>query len=427
MDTIERKEFEAIALALCQSIDDAHRGMSSNKAKLLAGIREFDKLELANEVGTRTTAQWLMRRYGMSSSTAHEYVNVAHRLGMFRYLEQRFKEGVISYSVVRLLLKYLTEENEEELVNLACEMGYHQLEVMLAGHTKQGEGEEELPGYYLRLHQEPDGSLRLHGRLNPVDAAAFKAGLKLGEIAHCNLDELFDGSEQVVPEESIDEAMDRAMEVEPAKPTKKTASGYGLPIGRMLLKALMGLVHIARATHTNTLLAPGAHVNVIATKDGRAYMPNNLGAPNAALAHLISNAFVRLSRVDEHGLIINTGRASRLASAAQVNALLTMWGGQCAAPGCTHSRFIEMHHIHEWADGGPTDLENLLPLCSSCHSLVTEGYLGIEKDGHDIHFSYRDGARYVSANYSMPRRDDTAVSMAEYERLVDEEMSFEAV
>ena len=97
----------------------------------------------------------------------------------------------------------------------------------------------------------------------------------------------------------------------------------------------------------------------------------------------------------------------------QVNALLTMWGGQCAAPGCTHSRFIEIHHIKEWSEGGMTDLENLLPLCSACHSLVTDGYLETVKDGSDVHFIYQDGTRYVSDNYSLPRRRDNAQTWAE--------------
>ena len=85
----------------------------------------------------------------------------------------------------------------------------------------------------------------------------------------------------------------------------------------------------------------------------------------------------------------------------------------CRAPGCTHTRFIEIHHIEDWASGGLTDLENLLPLCSACHSLVTEGYLQTLKEHSDIHFVYRDGTRFVSTNYSLPRRDDIRRTMEE--------------
>ena len=64
-------------------------------------------------------------------------------------------------------------------------------------------------------------------------------------------------------------------------------------------------------------------------------MPNNVGASSKAIASLLANADVRLSTVNSDGLILNTGRKQRLAMNGQVNALLAMWGGQCAAPGCS--------------------------------------------------------------------------------------------
>ena len=53
---------------------------------------------------------------------------------------------------------------------------------------------------------------------------------------------------------------------------------------------------------------------------------------------------------------------------------------------------------------GHTDLENLLPLFSACHSLVTDGYLRIVREASHLHFIYGDGSRYVSVNHSLPRR-----------------------
>lgn len=82
---------------------------------------------------------------------------------------------------------------------------------------------------------------------------------------------------------------------------------------------------------------------------------------------------------------------------------------------------MEIHHIEEWANGGHTDLDNLLPLCSACHSLVTDGYLRVIKEASDIHLIYRDGSRYVSHNHSLARRRDDAVTMAEFDALMDKE------
>lgn len=413
MSTVVATDEHPLARELGQQIESAHRAMTQSKASLLSAIQMFEALELATECGSSTTAQFLIRRLGISSSTAYEYVSVAVRLAQFQRLQKYFEAGRISYSVVRLLLKYLRPENERELVELALDLSYHALESVLAGKEPQdGDGSKDAPEYYLRLHARDNGDITFHGNLNAADGAAFIAALKLGEIAYCDLDKILQDLDTEVDGE-INIARDRAEEIEESAPARKTVSGYGLPVGRALVKALMGIVHMARTSPRSTLTTPGAHVNILASPDGRGYMPNNVGAPSKAIANLLANADVRLSTVNADGLIINTGRKSRLATDAQVNALMTMWGGQCAAPGCTHTRFMEIHHMEDWATGGLTDLENLLPLCSACHSLVTEGYLQTLKDESAIHFVYADGTRYVSNNYSLPRRSDVSRTMQE--------------
>ena len=46
-------------------------------------------------------------------------------------------------------------------------------------------------------------------------------------------------------------------------------------------------------------------------------------------------------------------------------------------PGCHSDRFVEVHHITHWADGGATDTQNLLCLCPKHHRLHHQGRLGI--------------------------------------------------
>lgn len=380
-----------------------------SKARLMVLIGDFDQMGLANECGATSTAAWLIRRLGVSESTAHEYVSVARQLNDFPYLTEMFLDGNLSYSAVRLLLKYLTADNEFELVKMGMELNYHGLESALAGKQKPSEAKEEGKEYYLRLKQEADGGLKLWGRLNAADGEAFKAALKIGHLAFAAEDgelEKLLGGDGVVDNEKVDELIHEKEKDEEARQAKREVSGFGLPTPRALVFSLMGIVNMARTKPISTLRAPGAHVNVMMTVDGRAYLPNNAGATTETLEHLVSNALVRLDTVSNQGLILNTGRATRLATDGQINALMAMWGGQCATPGCTHRRFIEMHHIKDWAEGGMTDLDNLLPLCSGCHSLVTEGYTTITRHGDEIVFEFRDGSKYVSYNHSLPVRND---------------------
>ena len=90
-------------------------------------------------------------------------------------------------------------------------------------------------------------------------------------------------------------------------------------------------------------------------------------------------------RADAHPVIVangfvlhapgemNLGRTTRLASRAQPCALRAL-DPTCAVPGCCVAfEFTKPHHVHYWEQGGPTDLKNLLPLCSKHHHAAHEG------------------------------------------------------
>jgi hypothetical protein len=69
------------------------------------------------------------------------------------------------------------------------------------------------------------------------------------------------------------------------------------------------------------------------------------------------------------GEVLDLGRASRLATPAQRKALIERDGG-CAFCGLEPS-MCEVHHVRYWTrDAGPTDLSNLILLCTTCHHRI---------------------------------------------------------
>ncbi|NKZ78743.1 DUF222 domain-containing protein [Rhodococcus hoagii] len=74
--------------------------------------------------------------------------------------------------------------------------------------------------------------------------------------------------------------------------------------------------------------------------------------------------------VMDDGVPLNLGRTSRTVSKKQRRALIARDHG-CAFPGCgTPPAHCEGHHVKHWADGGPTDLDNLVLLCRYHHTLL---------------------------------------------------------
>ncbi|QNG17587.1 DUF222 domain-containing protein [Rhodococcus triatomae] len=90
--------------------------------------------------------------------------------------------------------------------------------------------------------------------------------------------------------------------------------------------------------------------------------------------------------LDEHGAPLSVGRTHRTVTRAQRTALAARDGG-CAFPGCgATAAWCEGHHIRHWADGGPTDLDNLVLLCGTHHRLLhtTDWEVTIGKTRHPV-------------------------------------------
>jgi hypothetical protein len=83
--------------------------------------------------------------------------------------------------------------------------------------------------------------------------------------------------------------------------------------------------------------------------------------------------------IDHRGLPLSIGRRSHTPTPAQRLALHLRDGGQCRYPGCS-SRHVDAHHIIEWDPDGPTDLPNLVLLCSYHHHLFHRLGLDITLD-----------------------------------------------
>jgi hypothetical protein len=81
--------------------------------------------------------------------------------------------------------------------------------------------------------------------------------------------------------------------------------------------------------------------------------------------------------------VLDLGRAKRLATPAQRRALVLRDGG-CAFPGCVRKpKWCQPHHILPAHHGGPTDLGNLVLLCTRHHRLIhhSEWQVHIRKHG----------------------------------------------
>jgi hypothetical protein len=113
----------------------------------------------------------------------------------------------------------------------------------------------------------------------------------------------------------------------------------------------------------------------------------------------------RIQSVLENGSdVVRLGRMSREPSAWMLRQLRYRDHG-CTFPGCGTRRFTHAHHVVWRQNGGPTDLKNLVLVCSFHHRLVHEYGWSIQRnsDGTTRWF-HPDGTRY-RAGPPRPRPD----------------------
>jgi hypothetical protein len=114
-------------------------------------------------------------------------------------------------------------------------------------------------------------------------------------------------------------------------------------------------------------LRTGLHANSICETDDATPLPVEV------VRRLACDADIIPVILNSRGQALAVGQSQRLATPAQRAALAAMHR-TCMQPTCTVAfEDCPIHHIIPWEQGGPTDLSNLGPLCTTHHTLVHQG------------------------------------------------------
>jgi hypothetical protein len=104
-----------------------------------------------------------------------------------------------------------------------------------------------------------------------------------------------------------------------------------------------------------------ARAGIAETTDGTQFSADQL-------LRIADEAEIWPAIIDRNGVPLALGRTRRIATRGQTMALIAREGG-CSFPGCDHPpQWCDRHHIIDWIDGGPTDLDNLTLVCRYHHT-----------------------------------------------------------
>jgi hypothetical protein len=150
---------------------------------------------------------------------------------------------------------------------------------------------------------------------------------------------------------------------------------------------------------------------------GAARLDGGPEIPDTTAERLACDARVQALLNDRTGNRMYLGRARRLATPAQISALTVRDGAACQFPGCTHTRHLHAHHVVAWLYGGPTDIDNMILICSHHHMLVHDhGYRIRRLDGR-WEFLRPDGTPVPAAAVPLTGNAESLVEMHTRARL----------
>ena len=421
-------------------------------------VAEFDRRGGWGEWGCRSCAHWLSWRCSISPVAAREHVRVAHRLEELPLIRGAFAEGRLSYSQVRALTRVENVEREEELLSLARHATAAQLERLVRAYrgvvARARVGDGGRPERYVTWDHADDGSLLLRARLpaeeGAVVLAALQAALERSASAEAPLIEGApaaggasaeaptgepasaeaspratvsaelaasdrDAREAPTPEAASTEpaspepASAEAPEVAPASAevrTLESAPAEPVSLGERRADALVLMADTLLANEPNARggdrFQVVVHVDALTLRDGDGETELADGSPIAGeTARRLACDAAIVPLIECAGRPLSVGRKKRSVPPALRRALASRDRG-CRFPGCTSHRTVDAHHIEHWANGGATNLENLVQLCRHHHRLLHEGGYTVTKSGSAFAFRRPDG-RQIRAFPRKPR------------------------
>lgn len=321
------------------------------------------------EQGARTPTQWLSWKLGTAPSTGREHVRVALRLRELPAVRERFAAGRLSYSKVRALTRVTVPGVEDLLLAWADEATAAELERVVRGfvdHQRQwvGDDEETTDDRRWSLRSRSDGAGTTAITLRVPDGEAYR--ITPATLAEVLVDTLAAAASAEAPADTsgldrhtlvvqVDAhaLTDATLVADVAGDDRDTDPDDGPRVGTV------GEVRAGEPRPT------GEHV---AARDGSGRIR---GMSRATLRRLACAAGVSVAVVDRRGSPIDVGRRTRKLSASLRRAL-HLRDRACTFPGCRATRHLHAHHVHHWTDGGPTDLDNLVLVCSFHHRFVHE-------------------------------------------------------
>ncbi|MEO6797246.1 MAG: DUF222 domain-containing protein [Candidatus Dormibacter sp.] len=355
----------------------------SENAALLA------RSDLWSDWGSTSPIHWIRHYCKTSSSVAADRVNVGEHLERLPKSVEAVSAGNIGFghlSVIARTAEALTQSptaepfDETQLLDAAKDSSVGRLwyRCLHVRHRADAEGvareqREDAEARYLQLTDGEDGWLFVKGAFDAVGAAAIRTAIE--PLAQHSGDH--DG---------------RCRERRQADAMVELAT-HTLDTGQVPQ-------HASQRPHVQVTTTLETLQGLIGAPAGE--MALSLPISAKTVQRIACDSSITRVLLGADSAVIDAGRAKRVVSGG-TRRLLDARDRHCRWPGCERpASWSSAHHVVHWANGGKTDLSNMILLCQHHHWMVHEGSWRLSLAGDDRVIAIPPDTEYVPS----PRAPD---------------------
>ena len=338
--TVDAPNHEQLTDAQIERVAELAGVLNVANARLVALMAEVLEHDSWSGNGVYSPAQWLAWKSGVSPERAKDIVRVASRRSEFPTIMAAFEAGELTLEQVAVLVK-APAWADADILHWGRVATVARLRKTIRRRWFAGDPDEPDP--------DPSSDDRDRITTSATDEHRWRINGELdlgrGELVEAALREaresLFErGQADISSADCLAEVCERYLD------------GIGSAVRRDRSKTWV-------------------HLDVT---DGAATTSDGWRLPDHVRDHLTCDGLVQ-PVWERDGTPFSVGRTQRIVP-ERTRRIVMLRDQGCRAPGCTHDRVVEIHHIVHWVDGGPTDTWNLVCLRPKHHRLHHLGKLG---------------------------------------------------
>jgi len=355
--TIDDVVLDRVPLERLEAEITGHAGrLAAATARWLVWIGAYDRRRGWESWQAKSCAHWLNWKCGVSPRAARDHVRVARALETLPLVRERFLAGQLSYSKVRAISRVAVAENEADLVQLATDATASQIERICAAMKPNDRNEQDDAAHAetvraVRLEHHHDGTASIIITVPVAEAKTTMATIQA----------------------RADDEIDRLRcEGETNGEVIERMGGLSAVQSQTAVGLLNGTIDRTEGTTPDVVMVVDHEVLVDPEVGGECTIGGDRISPLIA-RRIACDSRLQIALRDATNNAIGIGSESRIVNRATRRLLMRRDRAMCRFPGCEAQHRLHAHHIIHWANGGKTELNNLILLCHHHHHSVHEG------------------------------------------------------